>query len=69
MEHILYLKIGFPDCNLFADVITGFPGETEEDFLETVRFIEKVRFLHLHIFPYSQRAGTEAAEMSGQVPL
>ena len=57
-----------PDCNLFADVITGFPGETEEDFLETVRFIEKVRFLHLHIFPYSQRAGTEAAEMSGQVP-
>ena len=68
MEHILYLKSVFPDCNLFADVITGFPGETEEDFLETVRFIEKVRFLHLHIFPYSQRAGTEAAEMSGQVP-
>ncbi len=68
MENILYLKSLFPDCNLFADVITGFPGETEEDFLETVRFIETVRFLHLHIFPYSQRTGTEAAEMEGQVP-
>ena len=59
MEQILYLKSLFPDCNLFADVITGFPGETEEDFLETVRFLEAVRFLHVHIFPYSQRSGTE----------
>ena len=68
MEQILYLKSLFPDCNLFADVITGFPGETEEDFLETVRFLEAVRFLHVHIFPYSQRAGTAAAQLEGQIP-
>ena len=68
MEQILYLKSLFPDCNLFADVITGFPGETEEDFLETVRFLEAVRFLHVHIFPYSQRSGTAAAQLEGQIP-
>ncbi|MFR1518336.1 MAG: tRNA (N(6)-L-threonylcarbamoyladenosine(37)-C(2))-methylthiotransferase MtaB [Clostridia bacterium] len=67
MEHILYLKSVFPDCNFFGDVIAGFPGETEDDFMDTVHFIESVRFLHLHIFPYSQRAGTEAADMEGQV--
>lgn len=67
LERILYLKSVFPDCNLFADVIVGFPGETEEDFQDTVRFIEKVRFLHLHIFPYSQREDTEAALMPCQI--
>ncbi|MBR0302308.1 MAG: tRNA (N(6)-L-threonylcarbamoyladenosine(37)-C(2))-methylthiotransferase MtaB, partial [Clostridia bacterium] len=45
----------------------GFPGETEEEFRKTVNFCETVRFMHLHIFPYSKRAGTEAATMPGQL--
>ena len=50
-----------------ADIIVGFPGETEEEFSETVEFIEKVGFMHLHIFPFSKRYGTEAASMDGQL--
>jgi len=57
-----------PDATFSADVIVGFPGETDEDFLETVEFCKRARFLHLHIFPYSKRAGTEAAEMADQIP-
>ncbi|MBQ4066544.1 MAG: tRNA (N(6)-L-threonylcarbamoyladenosine(37)-C(2))-methylthiotransferase MtaB, partial [Clostridia bacterium] len=57
-----------PDATFSADVIVGFPGETDEEFLETVEFCKKAEFLHLHIFPYSKREGTEAATMDGQVP-
>ena len=67
LERILFLKDTFPGAMLFADIIVGFPGETDEDFNETVEFIKKVRFLHLHIFPYSRRSGTVAASMSGQL--
>lgn len=68
LENILYLKSKYDNCMLFADVIVGFPTETQEDFQETIDFIEKVAFLHLHIFPYSKRKGTEAAVMDGQIP-
>ena len=68
LQNILYLKSKFPNCNLFADIIVGFPGESEEDFRQTVDLIQKIGFLHLHIFPYSRRSGTEAAELAGQVP-
>lgn len=57
-----------PDATFSADVIVGFPGETDDDFAETLEFFKKARFLHLHIFPYSIRDGTEAAEMPDQVP-
>ncbi len=67
LENIKYLKSLFDDCNLFADVIVGFPGETENNFQETIDFIKDVEFLHLHIFPYSARIGTEAAEMKNQI--
>ena len=50
------------------DVIVGFPGETKEDFETTYRFLEDIRPAFIHIFPYSRRAGTPAAEMPGQVP-
>lgn len=50
-----------------TDVITGFPGETEEDFLQTCSFVEEVRFSRLHVFPYSEREGTPAAAMDGSV--
>lgn len=68
LSNIMYLKEKFPEANLFADIIVGFPGETDEDFRETVEFIKKVRFLHLHIFPFSPRKGTPAYTMADQIP-
>ncbi len=62
------MRAARPDVTFSADIIVGFPGETDEDFLDTLEFCRRVRFLHLHIFPYSKRAGTEAAEMVDQVP-
>jgi len=66
--NILCLRDHFPSACFFADIIVGFPGETEEDFEDTVNFIKDIGFLHLHIFPYSRRAGTPAASMPDQVP-
>jgi threonylcarbamoyladenosine tRNA methylthiotransferase MtaB len=51
-----------------TDVIVGFPGETEDDFEQTMAFARRVAFAHLHIFPYSARQGTAASRFSGQVP-
>ncbi len=68
MDNICHLKEHFPEAQLFADIIVGFPGETDAHFQETVAFIQKVEFLHLHIFPYSKRIGTPAAEMDHQIP-
>ena len=65
-ENIKYLRECIP-CNLSADIITGFPGESDEDFKETLDFFREERFLHIHIFPYSKRAGTPAATMPNQV--
>lgn len=60
------LRKYFPDCGLTCDLITGFPGETEEDFENTLRFIEKCGFSSMHIFPYSRRPGTPADKMPDQ---
>lgn len=57
-----------PGVSFSADVIVGFPGETEEEFLETVAFCKEARFMHLHIFPYSRRKGTVADTMDSQIP-
>ena len=61
------LRALYPDCALSADIIVGFPGETEQEFEETVRFAEKIGFAWVHVFAYSVREGTAAAKMSGQV--
>ena len=58
-----------PDSAIGLDVITGFPGETSEDFANTYRLLEQLPFSHLHVFPFSKREGTPAAQMSGQVPV
>lgn len=57
-----------PDFAITTDVIAGFPGETDDEFEETVRFIESLRFSGGHVFPYSPRPGTGAARMKDQVP-
>ncbi len=53
---------------LTTDVIIGFPGETEDDFLATCRVVREVEFSKIHIFPFSARQGTPAAGMTGQLP-
>ena len=66
-ERLEKLKIALPDLAVTSDVIVGFPGETEEEFLETYNFIRDHKFSELHVFPYSQRTGTPAARMDDQV--
>ncbi len=68
LDYIRYIREKMPDVTFASDFIVGFPTETESEYLETERFVSEVGFTHLHIFPYSKRTGTEAAEMSGQVP-
>lgn len=67
MRAIELLRKYIPRSQFTTDIIVGFPGETEQDFEETVEFVRKARFLMTHIFPYSKRAGTPAATMSGQI--
>ncbi|MGI6003829.1 MAG: tRNA (N(6)-L-threonylcarbamoyladenosine(37)-C(2))-methylthiotransferase MtaB [Christensenellales bacterium] len=67
-EHIGRLRAIWPDAAVSTDVMTGFPGETEEEFSQTLRFVRKIGFTRLHVFPYSQREGTPAEKMRDQVP-
>lgn len=68
MNAIELLRKNIPNVKFTTDVIVGFPGETEDDFLETCKFVRQAEFLTVHIFPYSKREGTPAAQMSGQIP-
>ena len=61
------LRKWFPGCGLTGDLITGFPGETEEDHQETLAFLEKCAFSGLHVFPYSRRPGTPADRLPQQL--
>ena len=62
------LRSAYPGCSVTADLIAGFPGETEAEFAETLDFLREIRFAHVHVFPYSPRRGTRAAVMPDQVP-
>lgn len=62
------VRIKVPGVAVTTDVIVGFPGETEEDFAETLRFAERCGFAKMHIFPYSVRKGTPASQRKDQVP-
>ncbi len=68
MDVIERLRRAIPGIQFTIDIIVGFPGETEENFLETVEFVKRARFLSAHIFQYSKRKGTVAATMKDQVP-
>ncbi len=68
LEKVQKLRSVRPDIALSADVIVGFPGETEEDFLETLDLVEKAKFEQLFSFKYSPRPGTPAAEYPDQIP-
>ncbi|MCM3566564.1 tRNA (N(6)-L-threonylcarbamoyladenosine(37)-C(2))-methylthiotransferase MtaB [Neobacillus mesonae] len=66
-ERLERLKEVLPGLAVTSDVIVGFPGETEEEFMETYHFIKKHKFSELHVFPYSKRTGTPAARMEDQI--
>ena len=65
-ESVCLLRQYFPDCAVTTDMIVAFPGETEEEFAESLAFIRKCAFADMHIFPYSRRPGTPADKMPGQ---
>ncbi len=67
MRAVNLLRDAFSDLQLTTDVIVGFPSESDEDFLCTCNFAKEANFLMMHVFPYSKRAGTPAAEMKNQV--
>ena len=68
-SRIQKIKALMPHCGIGVDVIVGFPGETEENFLETYRFLNELDVSYLHVFPYSERANTTAKKMKDVVPV
>lgn len=68
LENMELVRSRIPGVTFSADIITGFPGESEQDFLESAQFCASARFMHLHIFPYSERKGTEAEKMPDKIP-
>lgn len=68
-DRVATIKRLMPHCCIGVDVIVGFPGETEEDFLETYRFVNELDISYLHVFTYSERSNTPAAEMENPVPM
>lgn len=68
LANIRYIKENIPAAEFTTDLMVGFPGESEEDFLETVSFAREARFIDAHVFAYSRREGTPAAYYEGQIP-
>lgn len=68
-DRVSKIKNIIPDSCIGVDVIVGFPGETEEDFLNTYNFLNELNISYLHVFTYSERANTAAPDMEGTVPM
>ena len=68
-DRIERIRRAMPDAAIGADVMVGFPGETDDDFEQTRALIERLPFTYLHVFTYSSRPGTPSAEMPDQVPV
>src|SRR4029078_8543620 len=66
-ERVEKIKMVMPHASIGVDVIVGFPGETEKEFLETFNFINELEVSYLHVFTYSERDNTEAISLSGVV--
>ena len=67
-DRIEHIKEQMPTCCIGVDILVGFPGETEEDFLETYHFLNGLAIAYIHVFPYSERDNTKAASMDHVVP-
>jgi tRNA-2-methylthio-N6-dimethylallyladenosine synthase len=68
MDRVALIRERVPDCAITTDIIVGFPGETEEDFAETLEVVDEVGYDGAFTFVFSPRRGTEAAEMDGMLP-
>jgi len=68
-ERVELIKTMMPHCCIGVDVIVGFPGETDEDFMETLNFLHQLDISYLHVFTYSERTNTLAADMNSVVPI
>lgn len=68
LENIRYIRDNIPGACFTTDLMVGFPNESFDDFLETVSFVKEARFIDAHVFAYSRRAGTPAADYDGQIP-
>jgi threonylcarbamoyladenosine tRNA methylthiotransferase MtaB len=68
-EHIDIIRAYYENPAVTTDVITGFPGESEEDFMETKQFVKSIGFSRVHVFPFSERKGTRAEKMDGKVDV
>jgi len=68
IDRVKAIRKYMPNCIITSDIIVGFPGETEENFRETVETLKELKIFHVHSFPYSERNGTPAAEMTESVP-
>ena len=68
LQSVNLLRDAFPGCAITTDMIVAFPGETEEEFQQSLAFIQECGFAEMHIFPYSRRPGTPADKMPGQHP-
>jgi threonylcarbamoyladenosine tRNA methylthiotransferase MtaB len=68
VDRVAKIKEVMPQACIGVDVIVGFPGETDDDFLETYNFLNELDISYLHVFTYSERANTEAAVMDNVVP-
>lgn len=68
-RRVQLIRERLPDAAVGADVIAGFPGETDEEHASTVAFIERLPFTYLHVFSFSKRPGTAAAALSGEIPV
>jgi len=68
-DRVFAIKEAMPQACIGVDVIVGFPGETEEDFLTTYNYLNELPISYLHVFTYSERPNTPAAEMADQVPM
>lgn len=66
-QGIKIIRDNFPNVSLTTDVIVGFPGETEEEFSKTYKFLDRIKFYKMHVFKYSARKGTKAAVMQNQI--
>lgn len=68
LQSVRLLQASFPGCAVTTDMIVAFPGETEEEFAQSLAFIRQCSFAQMHIFPYSRRPGTAADRMEGHLP-
>ncbi len=66
-EKVALIRKLIPHCSIGVDVICGFPGETDEEFMETYRFLNELDITYLHVFPYSERSSTTAVKLKGKV--